>query len=186
LRGAVPGAATELDAIEHASTATVTLAYRRDDIAHPLDGFGFVVPAVEGRTTLACTFSSVKFPGRAPAGRVLIRAFVGGALAPRNFELDDLAMIAAVHADLAELLGARGQALWSLVSRYPRSMPQYHVGHLARMRRLDAALAEHPTLALAGNGYVGAGIPDTVRSANEAAQRIGEALAVTRAAERRA
>jgi oxygen-dependent protoporphyrinogen oxidase len=112
-----------------------------------------------------------------------MRAFVGGALAPRNFELDDAAMTAAVEADVRELLGTRGAPLWTFVSRYPRSMPQYHVGHLARMRRLDAALAEHPTLALAGNGYVGAGIPDTVRSANEAARRLSAALAVTRAAE---
>jgi oxygen-dependent protoporphyrinogen oxidase len=186
LRDVAARAAAELDAVEHASTATVTLAYRREDVAHPLDGFGFVVPAIERRKTLACTFSSVKFPGRAPAGHVLMRAFVGGALAPRNFELDDAAMTAAVEADLRELLGTRGRALWSLVSRFPRSMPQYHVGHLERMRRLDAALAETRTLALAGNGYLGAGIPDTIRSANEAAARLGDALALKRAAERRA
>jgi oxygen-dependent protoporphyrinogen oxidase len=112
-----------------------------------------------------------------------MRGFVGGALAPHNFELDDAAMTAAVEADLRELLGTRGRPLWSLVSRYPRSMPQYHVGHLARVGRIEAAIAEHPTLALAGNGYLGAGIPDTVRSANQAAAQLEQSLGLKRAAE---
>jgi oxygen-dependent protoporphyrinogen oxidase len=182
----IPAAARDLEAIDYASTATVTLAYPRESIAHPLDGFGFVVPAVEGRTTLACTFSSVKFPGRAPAGHALLRAFVGGALAPQNFELDDTAMVAAVEADLAELLGIRRPPLWSLVSRFPRSMPQYHVGHLQRMSRIEKALAAVPMLALAGNAYMGAGIPDTIRSANAAAQRLADALGLIPSTEQRA
>jgi oxygen-dependent protoporphyrinogen oxidase len=174
--------AHELEAIEYASTATVTLAWRREDIAHRLDGFGFVVPAIERRTTLACTFSSVKFSGRAPAGHVLLRAFVGGALAPENFALDDDAMTGAEISDLRELLGVRRPPLWIIVSRYARSMPQYHVGHLARMGRINVALASIPTLALTGNAYIGAGIPDTIRSANAAADRIASALALTRPA----
>jgi oxygen-dependent protoporphyrinogen oxidase len=174
--------ASELEAIEHASTATVTLAWRRDDISHALDGFGFVVPAVERRTTLACTFSSVKFAGRAPAGHVLLRAFVGGALAPENFALDDDVMTGAVVSDLRDLIGVRRPPMWSIVSRFPRSMPQYHVGHLDRVRRIEAALAGLPGLVLAGNAYIGAGIPDTIRSANAAAERLANALALTRAA----
>jgi oxygen-dependent protoporphyrinogen oxidase len=83
LRDADAALASELEAIPYASTATVNLAYRRADIPHPLDGFGFVVPFVERRATLACTFSSVKFAGRAPAGYALLRAFVGGALQKR-------------------------------------------------------------------------------------------------------
>jgi oxygen-dependent protoporphyrinogen oxidase len=181
-----PALARELEAIEYASTATVTLAYRRDRVAHPLDGFGFVVPAVERRATLACTFASVKFPGRAPAGSVLLRAFVGGALAPRDFEMGDAEMTAAVERDLTELLGVRGAPLWTLVARWPRSMPQYHVGHIARVRRIDDAVADTPGLALAGNAYTGAGIPDTVRNANAAAQRIAEMLGLGAAPLRRA
>ena len=176
LKPLVPTAASELDAIEHASTATVTLAYRRPDIGHPLNGFGFVVPAVEGRTVLACTFNSVKFTHRAPDGFVLLRAFVGGALFPRAFDLDDEQMIAAVETDLRDLIGVAAPSLWSMVSRYPRSMPQYHVGHMKRVDRITQALASVPTLALAGNAYVGAGIPDTIRSANDAAQRLAAAL----------
>jgi oxygen-dependent protoporphyrinogen oxidase len=186
LGAALPEVARELDAIEYASTATVSLAYRRGDVAHALDGFGFVVPAVERRTTLACTFASVKFPKRAPDGLVLLRAFVGGALFPRDFERSDEDMTAAVQRDLADLLGVRGAPLWSVVARAPRSMPQYHVGHLERMRRLDAGLATAPGLVLAGNAYLGAGIPDTVRSANDAANRLADVLGLKRAEARRA
>jgi oxygen-dependent protoporphyrinogen oxidase len=171
-----PDAARELQDIEHASTATVTLAYRRSDIIHPLNGFGFVVPAEEGRTTLACTFNSVKFAHRAPEGFVLMRAFVGGALFPEAFELDDGRMVAAVEADLRDLIGAPASALWSIVTRYPRSMPQYHVGHLERVSRIQRALSSVPGLVLAGNAYLGAGIPDTIRSANESVERLATAL----------
>src|SRR4051812_25045064 len=99
LRDIEDGLAGELDAIPYASTATVNLAYRRADIPHPLDGFGFVVPFIERRATLACTFSSVKFPSRAPVGHTLLRAFVGGALQPDMFELDEESMTAAVRRD---------------------------------------------------------------------------------------
>jgi len=179
LRPFAPEAARELDAIDHASTATVTLAYRRTDIRHPLNGFGFVVPAVEGRTVLACTFNSVKFEKRAPDGFVLMRVFVGGALFPRAFDLDDERMIAAVETDLRDLIGVSGSALWSIVTRYPRSMPQYHVGHIERIRRIERALSTIPALELAGNAYLGAGIPDTIRSANEAAARLALSLGLS-------
>ena len=176
LKPLVPTAASELEAIEHASTATVTLAYRRADIRHPLNGFGFVVPAVEGRTVLACTFNSVKFAHRAPDGFVLLRAFVGGALFPLAFDLADERWLQPSRWILRDLIGTTAPALWSMVSRYPRSMPQYHVGHMKRVDRITQALASVPTLALAGNAYVGAGIPDTIRSANDAARRLAAAL----------
>jgi oxygen-dependent protoporphyrinogen oxidase len=173
----------------------VTLAYRRSDIRHRLDGFGFVVPAVEKRTVLACTFSSVKFRNRAPDGLVLLRAFVGGALFPRAYESDDDAMAAAVEAELRQWIGLSGSRLWALVSRYPRSMPQYQVGHRERVARIEASVADLGNLALAGNAYTGAGIPDTIRCASEAAERLaagmglhapGELGTITRGEARRA
>ncbi len=160
--------ARELAAIPYASTATVNLAYDREQIRHPLDGFGFVVPRVEGRAILACTFSSVKFSGRAPEGKVLLRAFVGGALQSEMFALDDDAMLHAVRRDLADLIGARGAPLFSIIERWTNSMPQYHVGHLDRIRRIRARLAALPNLHLLGNAYDGAGIPDLIRSAEAA------------------
>ena len=162
--------AAELRAIPYASSATVTLAYRREDIPHPLDGFGFVVPAVENRRLVACTFSSLKYPGRAPAEFVLLRSFVGGALQPQLFAQDDASMIAAVRAELADLLGIRSGPVLTRVNRYPDAMPQYHVGHLDRIARIDRHVAALPGLALAGSAYRGVGIPDCIRTGEDAAQ----------------
>jgi oxygen-dependent protoporphyrinogen oxidase len=177
LRATDPALAAELEAIPYASTATVNLAFRRREIPHPLDGFGFVVPHVERRRVIACSFSSVKFAGRAPARSVLLRAFVGGALQPDMFALDDDAMLRAVLEDLRELLGVTAPPLFAQVSRWPRSMAQYAVGHLARMRRVRARLSHHPTLRLAGNAYTGAGLPDCIREGRAAAREVVRALA---------
>jgi len=164
--------AGELGGIEYASTATVNLAYRRADIPHPLDGFGFVVPFIERRTTLACTFSSVKFAGRAPDGDALLRAFVGGALQPETFALDEEALTRAVREDLRELLGIERLPLFALVEKWPRSMAQYHLGHIARVERIRQRLSNFPTLQLAGNAYGGAGVPDCIRGGEAAAEQL--------------
>lgn len=162
--------ARELNAIPYASTATINLAYRRADIPHALDGFGFVVPYVERRATLACSFSSVKFAGRAPDGSVLLRAFVGGALQPEMFALDDDALIDAVRKDLRELLGIEQPPLFARVQKWPRSMAQYHVGHLERVERIRQHVNAFDTMQLAGNAFAGAGIPDCIRSGETAAK----------------
>jgi oxygen-dependent protoporphyrinogen oxidase len=164
--------AAELEAILYASTATINLAYRRADIPHALDGFGFVVPAIEHRATLACTFSSVKFAGRAPLGQALIRAFVGGALQPQMYALDEDAMVAAVSRDLRELLGIEKPPLFAHVEKWPRSMAQYHLGHVERVERIRKRLGSLSGLTLAGNAYNGAGIPDCIRSGESAADEI--------------
>ncbi len=164
--------AEELQGIEYASTATVNLAYKREDIPHALDGFGFVVPFLEKRTIIACTFSSVKFNGRAPEGRVLLRAFVGGALQPEMFALDETEMINRVRTDLRELLGIRNPPLFAELTRWPNSMPQYHIGHLEKVKRIKEHLTSLPGLVLAGNAYAGPGIPDCIRSGETAADEL--------------
>ncbi|MCA1567454.1 MAG: protoporphyrinogen oxidase [Acidobacteria bacterium] len=164
--------AAELSAIPYASTATVNLAFRRADIPHALDGFGFVVPLVEHRRTLACTFSSVKFAGRAPAGHALLRAFVGGALQPEMYALDADRMIDAVREDLRALVGIERAPVFAHVEKWPRSMAQYHLGHLARVARIRRRLQDFPTLQLAGNAYGGAGLPDCIRSGHTAAREM--------------
>jgi oxygen-dependent protoporphyrinogen oxidase len=172
LREADTELAAELDAILYASTATINLAYRRTDIPHALDGFGFVVPLIEHRAILACTFSSVKFAGRAPEGHALIRAFVGGALQPEMYALDEDAMVAAVSHDLREFLGIEKPPLFTHVEKWPRSMAQYHLGHVERVERIREHLGALPGLKLAGNAYNGAGIPDCIRSGETAADEI--------------
>jgi oxygen-dependent protoporphyrinogen oxidase len=164
--------AGELEAIPYASTATINLAYRRSDIKHALNGFGFVVPYIERRSLLACTFSSVKFAGRAPEGFVLLRAFVGGALQPEMFALEDGAMIEAACRDLEQLLGIKGAPLFAEIRRWPLSMAQYHLGHIERTTKINERLAAFPSLKLAGNAFNGAGIPDCIRSGETAADEL--------------
>jgi oxygen-dependent protoporphyrinogen oxidase len=161
-----------LNQIEYASTATINLAYRRADVPHPLDGFGFVVPFIENRSILACTFSNVKFVGRAPADHVLLRAFVGGALQPQLFELDEDEMLRRVREDLRDLLGIVTSPLFTSVEKWRRSMPQYHVGHLDLVSQIQARAQTLPGLHLAGNSYSGAGVPDCIRSSEAVAEQI--------------
>lgn len=164
--------AAQLDAIPYAGAAVVSFAYRRDQIDHPLDGFGVVVPQVEGRQIIAASFASVKFPDRAPADRVLIRTFVGGAMQPELAELPDERLCHMAHEELSQLLGITGQPLWNDVARWPRSMPQYHVGHVQRIAEIERHVAAWPGLELAGNAYHGVGIPQCIHSGETAAERI--------------
>jgi oxygen-dependent protoporphyrinogen oxidase len=168
--------AAELNQITYASTATVSLAYRREDFPEQLDSFGFVVPAIEQRKIMACTFSSLKYAGRAPQNHILLRAFVGGALQPECFEVDDVTLEKTIRAELSGLLGVTAQPLFSRICRHPRSMPQYHVGHPALVQRIENSLAKFPNLALAGSAYHGVGIADCVRSGEEAAEKVFDQL----------
>lgn len=171
-----PRLADELRGIPYASSATVSLAYRTDQVPRALDGFGFVVPLVEARSIIACTYSSVKYPGRAPDGHVLLRAFVGGAMQQSLFDQDDAAMATSVRRDLRALLGVTSESLLTRIHRHPQAMPQYRVGHLDRMARIDASLAHHPGLAVAGSAYRGVGIPDCIHSGELAAEQVWRAL----------
>lgn len=161
--------ASLLRQIRCASCATLSLWYRRQDVPHPLDGFGFVVPAIEGRSLLGCTFSSVKLPGRAPEGTALLRAFLGHAMAE---QADDTEIETAVRADLAALLGITAAPQGALLCRHQGAMAQYAVGHLDRVAEVEERAAAIPGLALAGNGYRGIGIPDCVRSGETAAEAL--------------
>jgi len=166
-----PMLAQALRAITHASSAIVTLGVRASDLPRGLPGFGFVVPAVDGRDILACTFSSRKWAGRAPAGHELLRAFVGGIRRPELVERDDAALLALVRAELARYVGLRGEPVLARVDRWPRAMPQYEVGHQARIAAIEARAAG-AGLALAGTAYHGIGIPDCVRSGEAAADAV--------------
>jgi oxygen-dependent protoporphyrinogen oxidase len=161
-----------LDAIPHGSAATVTFAFRRDEVPHALDAFGFVVPAVERRAVLASTWSSVKWPGRAPAGWELIRVFLGGPHDPDVLLREDDELVANAKRELKALMGISSAPAFTRVMRYPRAMPNYRVGHLERASAIEGRVSRIPGLALAGNSLRGVGIPDAIASGERAAERV--------------
>lgn len=177
LDGVDPGLALQLRSIPYASSVIVNIAYPRDRVAHPLDGFGAVVPSAENRSILAVSFLSVKFPRRAPPGTVLMRVFLGGATQPELFDRDDEAITTMVRSELHDLLGARGEPLLVEVGRHPRAMPQYTLGHLDRVEAIRRQASRHPRLVLAGNAFDGVGIPDAIHAAERAADAVLLALA---------
>ena len=172
-----PALAGLLAGVRYASSAAVGLAYPRAAVRHPLDGFGFIVPRTEGRRTIACTFASVKYPERAPAGHVLLRVFLGGALWPDLLAADDATLVREARADAGALLGLDGEPVLIRVWRHAAAMPQYEVGHLDRVRAMEARAATAPGLTLAGAAYRGVGLADCIRSGEAAAEQV---LGVTR------
>lgn len=164
--------AEQLGQIPHAGSAVVSLGFRREQIEHPLDGFGFVVPLIENRSILSGSFSSVKFSGRAPDHSVLIRVFIGGACQPELLQLSEQDLIQLAVRELTDLLGVRQEPLTVDVARWPAAMPQYHVGHGQRIERIRRLVAEHPGIELAGKSYDGVGIPSCIRSGELAADRL--------------
>ena len=161
-----------LRAIAYSSAATVNLAYRLSDFPRPPDGFGFVVPAIEQRKIIACTFSSLKFSGRAPEGTILTRVFLGGALQERMMSLGDSEMIAAAREEFQALLGVSAEPILTHVERWPDAMPQYAVGHLGRVAEIERRAAALPGMAIAGSALRGVGVPDCVHSGEQAAEAV--------------
>jgi oxygen-dependent protoporphyrinogen oxidase len=168
LEALVPGAARTLAAIPFASSATVLLGYRREDVAHPLGGYGMVVPQTEGLRTTALSFVSTKFPHRAPEGHVLLRGFLGGVRDGEVMTLTDEEMVETVKRDMTELLGLRGRPVMSRVFRWPGGTPQLEVGHLERMAEVQGEIASVPGLHLTGAGIRSTGIPDSVADGTRA------------------
>ena len=159
-----PALAKKLQAIPYASSATVNFAFRREEVAHPLNGMGFVVPAAEGLSLIGCSFSSVKFENRAPAAHVLLRAFVR-----KEQESSESSLTAAALRDIAHLLGIKKEPIFSLVSQHTQAMAQYLVGHQERISEIETLANRLPGFALAGNAYHGIGIPDCIHSGEQAA-----------------
>ena len=175
LEGLVPEAARALAAIPFASSATVLLGYRRGDVAHPLNGYGMVVPQTEGLRTTALSFVSTKFPHRAPEGHVLLRGFLGGVRDPEVMTLNDEEMVETVKRDMQDVLGLRGQPVMSRVFRWPGGTPQLEVGHIERMAAVARAVDSVPGLHLTGAGIRSTGIPDSVADGTHAGEAAAEA-----------
>ncbi len=165
--------ASQMNKIEWSSSATVSIAFLKDDIRVPLQGFGFIVPRVEGRRVNAATYSSIKWSFRAPDHQVLIRGFVGGGHHEELVnEFDDASMVNMMLEELDGIVGLKANAQFSKVYRWHKGMPKYTVGHLNRIALLDRMLSIHPGLHLIGCSYKGIGIGDCVHEAQIAAEKI--------------
>jgi oxygen-dependent protoporphyrinogen oxidase len=167
-----PTLASELAGIPYSSAILVTLVYERSNAAHPLDGFGFLVPQAERRTIAAATWVSTKFPSRIRSDLVALRAFIVAEKAAQLLDAPEPDLIALVRSDFAYFMGMEIAPRFSTVHAWPKSMPQYVVGHAKRLRRIAESLQELPGLHLTGNAYDGVGIPDCVRLAKETAKQI--------------
>ena len=154
----------------YSPSATINLGFRASQVPRLPEGAGFVVPHVEGRTIIACTFSSRKFEGRAPVGGLLLRAFAGGMLHTEVGTWPDERLISAALGDLRDLLGLEGEPAEAWVSRFPAGLPQYELGHADAVEAFRAALPAH--LAVVGNGYAGVGVPDCAAGGFAAADRL--------------
>ena len=172
LAGLDKSISTDLGAIPYSCGITVILVYPRGKIAHPLTGFGYVVPSAEGKVVSGCTFSSVKFEGRAPAGKTALRAFIGGKEARRIMNQDNRDILTKVKNELSAAIGISAEPDFTLLRRFPYSLPHYQVGHLERLFAIEERMLKYPSIDLAGNGYRGTGIPDCVHSGEQAAEKI--------------
>lgn len=162
--------AIKLSGVETASAAVVNLTFKRSAVPRPVDGFGFVVPKTEKRSVLAASFISNKFDNRGDADELAVRAFVGGMLQPELLNKSDDELISIVCDDLEYYLGVKSQPLTQDVTRFPASMPQYNIGHSARVQEIMSTVTRKmPGVFLAGNSYYGVGIPDCVVTAGRAA-----------------
>jgi oxygen-dependent protoporphyrinogen oxidase len=167
----------DLGDIPYSSSITVNLVYDEAKLGKLPDGFGFLVPASEGRAMLACTFVHRKFLGRTPPGKAVLRAFLGGMRNEALLTESDEVLVATVRRELEEILGAKVVAqtvvpLRTQVARWRRAMAQYAPGHGERIKRIHAHVAALPGLRLAGNAYDGIGIPDCIRLGRKAAKEL--------------
>jgi oxygen-dependent protoporphyrinogen oxidase len=165
--------------IPYASSVVVTLGFSTHDVT-PLEGYGYVIPRAEGGDVLACTWSSQKWEGRAPEGSALVRVYAGRFGGRDLAQETDDALVALARGELA-LREVRAEPTLTRVQRWPLGMPQYVLGHPERVERIEALVAVHPGLALAGAAYRGVGIPDCIASGEAAAESVVEALSGARA-----
>jgi protoporphyrinogen/coproporphyrinogen III oxidase len=177
LRSTEPALADDLAPIRFVSTAIVLLSFAREQVAHPLDGYGLLVPRSEGLRVTAAGFFSTKFPGRAPDGFVSLRVFLGGAHDARVTDADDETLVGTAVRELAPLLGLRGQPVYRRVCRWPRSTPQMELGHRERVAAVEEKLGRLPGLFLTGSGLRGTGLPDTIGDATAAANAAADFVA---------
>lgn len=160
-----------LSEIEYPPVSALFLGYRRDQVAHPLDGFGMLVPAIEKRSILGVLFNSTLFPRRAPDGHVALTVMTGGALAPELAKLDDAELLARVRVDLEQLLGVRGEPTLMRRAVWPRAIPQYNLGYGRFLDEISATEAAHSGLFIGGHVRNGISLPNCLTAGEKLAAR---------------
>ena len=173
LTGSLDGTlARGLGQIPYTSSAIVSLVYREREFDGMRAGTGFLVPRVERRRLLACTFVGTKFPNRVPDDKLTLRCFFGGASDEAAVNEPDEGLIGAAREELQRIIGLTAAPIYTAVSRWPRSMAQYTVGHAVRLKEIETRAAAIQGFYLAGNAYTGIGIPDCIRTGRAAAAKI--------------
>jgi oxygen-dependent protoporphyrinogen oxidase len=164
--------AVSLGSIPYTSSAIVSLVYRSAEFDGMRAGSGFLVPRVERKQLMACTYVGTKFPDRVPEDKMTLRCFFGGAGNDQALAESDESLIATARQELGRIVGLTATPIFTMVSRWPKSMAQYVVGHADRLKQIEARTAAIPGLHLAGNAYSGIGIPDCIRTGRQAAAKI--------------
>jgi len=177
LQASSPNLAQHLREIPYSSSVTVALGFDQTRLSLP-SGFGFLVPRSEGKNTMAVTFVHQKFPSRTPAGMALLRCFLGGSHNDQILAKDDDAILKIVREELRQILGVNVEPLFTRIFRWKNAMAQYTVGHAQRVENIQRLAGQLPSFALAGNAYSGIGVPDCMRSGENAAQRVLTSLSL--------
>jgi protoporphyrinogen/coproporphyrinogen III oxidase len=167
-----PDFASPFCGVEYAGIAVVSLGYQKQDVAHPLNGFGFLVPRSSGLAVLGTVWNSSLFPGRAPAGQALLTSFVGGSTNPAALQQSAEELVAQVHGEITPLLGIRNEAVFRNVTIWPRAIPQYNLGHTARLAKIEDLRAKFPGLYIVGNYLNGPAIGTCIEHALKVANEI--------------
>jgi len=169
LAGTSGGRSRPLVEIPYAPVAVVCLGVRRQDVEHPLDGFGFLAPRVESLRLLGCLFPSAIFAGRAPEGCAALTAFLGGRTDPGVLELTDEELLARVRRELGQALGLEGEARVTVIRRWPQAIPQYELGHERFVELSKALERDLPGLHIGGSFLYGISVPDCIGNARRVA-----------------
>ncbi|MEE9165458.1 MAG: protoporphyrinogen oxidase [Nitrospinota bacterium] len=170
VRGVDSHLADKLLEIPYVSTATVSLAYSASDVNHIKNGFGFIVPGISNRKIMAATYTSNKFSYRAPEGSMLLRCFVGGAQNEDLVFLDNKEMIKMVQTELKDIVNIKAKPIFTKIYRWEKAMPQYVIGHIGRIKKIEELTAKHPGLYLTGSAYNGIGISDCITTSYKVAE----------------
>ena len=168
LRPVCPELAELLSAIPYTSSMTLALGYRRAEVKHPLNGFGFLVPKAERGLLLGCTWLGTKFPHRVPDGKAVLRCFMAG----DSLERSDDDVVATAREEIRRIMGVDAEPIFARIARWPRSMAQYTVGHAERVKKIEALAAALPGLCLAGSAFHGIGVPDCISTGKRAAELV--------------